>query len=71
MCWASATTRASRARAHCDGAQCDVPSAAAAPQPASTGAIELGNVRGRAPCTHCSRLATAQLYGVAQRVPGA
>src|SRR3954463_2103817 len=31
---------------------------AAAPVPAITGATALGNVRGRAPSTHCARVAT-------------
>src|ERR1700752_458534 len=53
MISATATTSASSAFHHT--AEC---SHAAAPVPATTGATALGSVRGRAPETHCAKLAT-------------
>ena len=54
MIIATATTSASSAfHQHAASSQ------AAAPVPAITGAIALGNVRGRAPSTHCAKLATS------------
>src|SRR6476619_6749826 len=56
MIIATATTSASRALHH------TAPSShAAAPVPAMTGAMAFGRVRGRAPSTHCARLATTAI----------
>jgi len=53
MIGARAKTRPSSAYNHTAG--CAHP---AAPVPAMTGATALGSVRGRAPETHCAKLAT-------------
>ena len=54
MIIATATSSASSAFHHTAAS-----SQAAAPVPAITGAIALGSVRGRAPSTHCAKLATS------------